>query len=135
MDGPYKKLAPRKDDQGVWRVGSRLLNFVPFTEDKKMPILLPYIHRVTDLVMVESHENRGAHSGHDGTLSQFRSSGFWTTRAGRLAKEAKNNCMECRLADHKTMDQVMGSIPEEVLVNPVAWGHCLSFRCQSKKNH
>ena len=67
--GRYRKLAPVCDDEGVWRVGSRLKNLVPFTVDKKMPVIIPPDHRITQLVM--QHAHRYSHSGHDGTLCQF----------------------------------------------------------------
>ena len=46
--GRYRKLAPVLDEEGVWRVGSRLRNFVPFTFDSKLPIIIPYNHRIID---------------------------------------------------------------------------------------
>ena len=45
--GRFRKLAPVKDQEGVWRVGSRLRNYVPFTEDSEMPKILPTNHRTT----------------------------------------------------------------------------------------
>ena len=62
--GRFRKLAPAKDDAGVWRVGARMQNHVPFTVDGKMPALLPPDHRLTTLVMEEVH--RFAHPGMDG---------------------------------------------------------------------
>ena len=53
--GRYRKLAPSVDKEGVWRVGSRLKNYVPFTLDRKLPALLPPEHRITS---------------HHGTISQ-----------------------------------------------------------------
>ena len=61
--GRYRKLAPTCDADGVWRVGSRLKSFVPFTEDKKMPVLLPQEHRATLLIMREAHQF--SHAGQD----------------------------------------------------------------------
>ena len=43
----YRKLAPMQDDDSVWRVGSRLRNFVPFTMDTKLPVIIPYNHKIT----------------------------------------------------------------------------------------
>ena len=120
--GSYRKLASSQDDDGVWRVGSRMRNYVPFTFDSKMPVIIPYHHRITKLVMREAHIF--SHPGQDGTLSRFRAKGYWTTRAGKLAKKVKYECVPCRKEDHATLQQPMGELPEERLYQLVAWGCC-----------
>ena len=120
--GRYRKLAPSCDGDGVWRVGSRLHNFVPFTSDKKMPVILPPDHRVTLLIMREAHQF--AHPGHDGTLSRFHYNGYWTVRAGHLARNVKKQCVPCRKVDRVAMSQAMGNIPEERFVDLKPWGYC-----------
>ncbi len=120
--GRFRKLAPVCDEQGVWRVGSRLKNFVPFTIDQKMPVIIPPDHRITLLIMRNAHQF--AHTGLDGTVSRFRINGFWTVRAGHLAKTVKNKCVDCRKVSRATETQAMGDIPEEVLKNLKAWGCC-----------
>ena len=82
--GRFRKLAPICDEEGVWRVGSRLKNFVPFTMDQKMPVIVPPDHRITLLIMRHAHQF--AHTGVDGTVSRFRMNGLWTVLAGHLAK-------------------------------------------------
>ena len=135
--GRFRKLAPTLDDDGVWRVGSRLRNFVPFTVDAKLPVMLPPYHRITFLIMRESHQY--CHAGQDGTLSRFRAEGFWTVRAGHLAKKAKTECVPCRKMNHETLQQPMGEIPAESLQEPVAWGFCQMdlfgpFHCRGDVN-
>lgn len=120
--GRYRKLAPVLDKEGVWRVGSRLRHFVPFTFDNKLPAILPPDSRVTLLVMEQSH--RFSHSGQDGTLSRFRSQGFWTVGGGHIAKKVKKSCVPCRKLDPKCLNQPMGEFPEDIMKNPVAWGRC-----------
>ena len=71
--GRYCKLAPVCDDDGVWRVGSRLRNFVPFTFDNKLPAILPHDSQLTALIMEDSHQF--CHGGQDSTLSRYRSEG------------------------------------------------------------
>ena len=39
--GRFRKLAPLQDDDGLYRVGSRMKHHVPFTHDKKLPVSLP----------------------------------------------------------------------------------------------
>ena len=120
--GRYRKLAPTVDVDGVWRVGSRLKNYVPFTFDGKLPILLAPNHRITLLVMQEAHQFN--HSGMDGTLGRFRALGFWTVRGGHLAKSIRESCFPCRKDNAKTLNQPMGDFPPEMLQDPKAWGFC-----------
>ena len=109
--GRFRKLAPICDEEGIWRVGSRIKNFVPFTVDNKMPIIIPPEHRITMLVMRDAHQF--SHAGQDGTLTRFWSNGFWTLRAGHLAKSISSKCVPCRKISNKTSSQTMGGIPPE----------------------
>ena len=121
VHGSYRRLSPFLDDSGIWRVGSRLRDFTPFTQDQVPPAFLPKDSRFTYLVMLKAHQKK--HSGVDETVAQFRMMGFWTTQANRLAKSIKGKCVTCRLLDKRPEGQVMGGIPKEQLVNPIAWGH------------
>ena len=134
----YRKLAPVVDEEGIWRVGSRLKHHVPFTLDHKSPALLPTGHRLTLLLMEDSH--RYSHSGLDGTLHRFRALGYWTVRAGNLAKKVKNSCVPCRKEGKKdTLKQRMGDFPAELFKDPKAWGFCQldlfgPFHCRGDVN-
>ena len=135
--GRFRKLAPSVDEDGVYRVGSRLKNHVPFTEDNLMPVLLPPEHRITTLVMEEAHQF--SHLGQDGTLGRFRASGYWTVRGGLLSKKVKQACIPCRKNSKITLKQVMGDFPAEMHTNPVAWGACQldlagPFKCRGDVN-
>ena len=118
--GRFRKLAPMEDSEGIFRVGGRLRNFVPFTFDGNLPAILPPDSRITLLIMQESHQYE--HTGQDGTLCRFRSQGFWTVGAGRIAKKVKKACIPCRKVDPKVLYQPMGEFAEDILKNPVAWG-------------
>ena len=120
--GRFRKLAPAKDDIGIWRVGNRIRSFVPFTEDSNIPVVLPSKHRMTYLIMIWCHNF--SHSGIDGTISRFHSQGYWTVRAGKLAKYVKNHCILCRRISKITISQPLGEIPFDRLNAPVAWGFC-----------
>ena len=74
VTGKFKRLAPFKDCDEIWRVGSRMREFTPFTEDNKPPALLPFGNRLTLLLMKDAHEKR--HSGVSDTVSQFRLLGY-----------------------------------------------------------
>ena len=121
VSGKFKRLSPFRSEDMVWRIGSRLREFTPFTEDNKPPALLPYGSRFTLLLMREAHEIR--HSGVVDTVAQFRLLGYWTSNAKRLARQVRNSCVTCRHLDHQPIQQIMGNVPKERLVNPIAWGH------------
>ena len=118
--GRFKKLAPTLDDDGVWRVGSRMKYRVPFTKDSKMPKILPTHHKVTLLIMQFSHAF--SHAGQDGTLSRFRLLGYWAVRAGVVAKKVKDHCVTCRKMFKILLEQPLGQYPDELFLNPIAWG-------------
>ena len=42
IHGKYRRLSPFEDKDGVWRIGHRLRDFVPFTKDRKPPMFVPY---------------------------------------------------------------------------------------------
>ena len=56
--------------EGLLRVGGRLVN-APFGDERKHPIILPYKHHVTDLIIKQCHENLG-HMGQESVLSSLR---------------------------------------------------------------
>ena len=64
ISGPIKKMSPYQDKFGVWRIGSRMREFTPFTKDHKHAILLPRDSRYTELLMVKAHGK-----GHVGVIT------------------------------------------------------------------
>ena len=135
--GRYRRLAPVLDEEGLWRVGSRVRHHVPFTFDNKLPILLPTSHIITLQIMRSAH--RYNHVAQDGTLCRFRMEGYWTVRAGFLAKKVAFDCVDCRKSSHRKIFQPMGEIPEDQLKQPFAWGHCQMdltgpFHCRGEVN-
>ena len=66
VDGRFRRLAPFRDTDNVWRVETRITDFVPFTDDNRPPALLPKESRLTHILMREAHEKR--HSGVSSTI-------------------------------------------------------------------
>jgi hypothetical protein len=118
--GPYRRLSPFEDESGIWRVGLRMEEFTPFTRDKKPPVILPTKLRLTYLLMLQAHQ-RG-HVGVNTTVVKFRQAGYWTPRAGMIARRIRKDCVTCRRLDSVTIKQRMGAVPRDRLVSPVAWG-------------
>ena len=65
-----QKLHPFLDDKGILRVGGRLEN-VLIKYEAKHPIVLPYRHHVTDLIISQHHQKTG-HLGQEYVLSSLR---------------------------------------------------------------
>ena len=135
--GRFRKLAPVVDEDGIWRVGSRMRNLVPFTVDSALPKIIPLHHKVTLLIMRDCHHF--CHAGQDGTLSRFRAMGFWCVKGGCLAKKVKTECVTCRKIEKITLSQPLGEFPMERLNEPVAWGYCQldlfgPFHCRGDVN-
>ena len=86
VHGKYRRLAVFEDEKGIWRVGSRLKEFTPFTVDQKPPVFLPRDSKLTTLLMEKAHRRK--HSGVEETVTQFRLQGYWTTQASKLAKKS-----------------------------------------------
>lgn len=120
--GRFRKLAPIKGEDGIWRVGSRMRNLVPFTIDATLPKILPRTHKLTQLIMRDCHNF--CHAGQDGTLCRFRAQGYWAVKAGCLAKKTKSDCIPCRKMDRIKLFQPLGEFTLERLKEPVAWGYC-----------
>ena len=62
-------------------------------------------------------------SGVQETVAQFRIQGYWTTQATKLAKIVRVSCITCWKLDKRPMEQEMGNLPKELLVNQMAWGN------------
>ena len=120
VEGKFKRLAPFLDSDAVWRVGKRMREYVPFTRDHRPPALLPKNHRMTWLLMLDAHGKR--HGGVSDTVATFRMMGYWVAHANDVAKAVRKSCVICRYLDHHPIGQLMGNLPSERLVEPVAWG-------------
>ncbi|PFX13875.1 hypothetical protein AWC38_SpisGene22013 [Stylophora pistillata] len=66
---PIRQLNPQTKE-GLLRVGGRLVN-APFGDERKHPIILPYKHHTTYLIMKPCHEKLG-HMGQESVLSSSR---------------------------------------------------------------
>lgn len=69
IHGPYKHMSPFEDEDGVWRVGSRMRDFTLFTQDNKPAIILPNNCPYTKLLMKRAHRN--GHIGAMATMTKF----------------------------------------------------------------
>ena len=102
----YKNLGVVKTAEGLWAVGARGSNKDSYHE---LPVLLPYKHKCSLLVMANAHEEAG-HVGRDATLAKCRQQ-FYMAHGVKLAKRVRERCSKCRVQDKNKLSQMMGKVP------------------------
>jgi len=122
--GKYSKLSLTQDDDGVWRVGSRLARNNPMMLAKQeLQILLPTNHAFTKLLMRQAHVDSG-HRGRDATLARFRHE-YWITQGAKVARSITNSCQLCLVREPKMLVQSMGELPVERLKPGPPFNHTM----------
>ena len=79
--------------EGLLRVGGRLAN-APVGYERKHPVIIPYKHHVTDLIIKQCHESLG-HMGQESVLSSLRET-FWIVKGSSAVRRVKRTCMNCQ---------------------------------------
>ena len=116
--GGYKRLCPRRCDDGIYVVGGRGQRWMEMSYNKHELVLLPYEHRFSRLYA--EHVHRRGHLGVLSTTSKIRSR-FWIVKLLRLVKCFKDNCIICRKLEKKLSEQIMGKLPIERLKPAPVW--------------
>lgn len=83
--------------------------------------------------------HRHSHFAQDGNLCRFRLEGYWTVKAGILAKKVASACVPCCKKNLRTLSQPLGLIPAEQFLQLIAWDHCQMdlfspFHCRGDVN-
>ena len=86
------KLHPQLD-KGILRVGGRLENAL-IKYEAKHPVILPYRHQVTDLIISEHHQKTG-HLGQEYVLSSLRQL-YWIIRGRSAVRRVISSCVPCK---------------------------------------
>ncbi|XP_022780505.1 uncharacterized protein LOC111321804 [Stylophora pistillata] len=108
-----RQLNPQ-NKEGLLRVGGRLVN-APFGDERKHPIILPYKHHVTDLIIKQCHENLG-HMGQESVLSSLIET-VWIVKGRSAMRRVLRRCMFCqRQKSACPWEQFMANLPEVRLV-------------------
>ena len=110
--GGYKRLCPRKREDGIYIVGHRVQNWIEVSYNKRRIILLPYSHHFSRLYTEYVHGM--GHLGVSATASKVRAK-YWIVKLHKLVKSIKSQCTTCIKIEKKTSEQIMGQLPEERL--------------------
>ena len=101
--------------EGLLRVEGRLVN-APLGDERKHPVILPYKHHVTDLIIKQCHENLG-HMGQESVLSSLRET-VWIVKGRSAVRRVLRRCMTCqRQRNACPGKQFMADLPEVRLVS------------------
>ena len=87
-------LEPTKDDDGVLRVGGRLVHSSIAT-DAKHPMILPRDHHVSELIVRHTHVHLAGHSGREFVLSVLRQR-FWIPKVRPVINRVQRMCVLCK---------------------------------------
>ncbi|XP_050294296.1 uncharacterized protein LOC126734641 [Anthonomus grandis grandis] len=108
---PSSKLStlnPFLDSDLLLRVGGRL-NHSKLTFNQKHPILIPYNHPFSKLVVTHEHI-RNLHPGTQATLSFVRQQ-FWPTNGKQLVKSVIRKCIICFKYNPRSLKAQMAALP------------------------
>ena len=84
------KLNPRIEN-GLLRAGGRI-GRAPLPYDLKHPVILPYKHHVTDLIIRDHHQRMG-HLGQESVLSSLRKK-YWILKRRSAVRRVLNKCSD-----------------------------------------
>lgn len=101
-------LHPFLDNNGILRIGGRLSN-ANLSYDQQHPIILPYKHKLTELIIINEHK-KNAHVGAQTLLSLIRLK-FWPIKGKNMVKKIVHSCLKCVKANPKPCSFLMGDLP------------------------
>ena len=104
-----QKLHPFLDDKGILRVGGRLENAL-IKYEAKHPIVLPYRHHVTDLIISQHHQKTG-HLGQEYVLSSLRQL-YWIIKGRSAVRRVISSCFLCKKLGAVRGEQLMADLPK-----------------------
>ena len=114
MPAFMRKLHPLMDEFGILRVGGRLENAL-ISYEAKHPVVLPYQHHVTDLIISQHHQITG-HLGQEYVLSSLRQH-YWVIKGRSAVRRVLNKCFRCKKLEAPRGEQLMANLPKERLMS------------------
>ena len=103
------KLNPRIEN-GLLPAGGRI-GRAPLPYELKHPVILPYKHHVTDLIISDHHQRMG-HLGQESVLSSLRKK-YWILKGRSTVRRMLNKCSDCQRRKAKQAEQFMAELPKE----------------------
>ncbi|XP_073943810.1 uncharacterized protein isoform X2 [Choristoneura fumiferana] len=114
-------LTPFLDSNDIIRVGGRLDNS-PYSYDQKHPALLCSKHHLTKIIF-ETQHIKLLHEGPQGLLANIRQQ-YYPLGGRNLAKLTVRKCIPCIRQKGKTVQPIMGQLPESRTKLEFPFLHC-----------
>ena len=108
------KLHPLLDEFGILRVGGRLENAL-ISYEAKHPVVLPYQHHVTNLIISQHHQIT-CHLGQEYVLSSLRQH-YWIIKGRSAVRRVLSKCFQCKKLEAPRGEQLMADLPKERLMS------------------
>ena len=102
-------LAPFLDKDMVLRVGGRLQE-ADIAYDIKHPILIPYSHPISNII-IDYYHKKSQHQGRHITSSAIRAAGFYLERERHAVRHFLGKCTMCRKLRGAPENQLMANLP------------------------
>ena len=109
--GQLWKLNPFVDQDGLLRVGGRLVNAEEDTSFR-FPIIIPK-KTVGTIRLIEWHHIQIEHRGKHTTVSRLREFGFWVVNAAKEVGAVTSCCVRCKWLRGRCGEQKMADLPLE----------------------
>lgn len=108
-------LNPFLDQQGILRVGGRLFHSQEIGINQRHPIILPYKHKLTYLIINAEHIKH-LHAGTQNLLSILRLT-YWPINGKNMVKRVLRTCIKCFRTKPNPTKFLMGNLPA-ARINP-----------------
>nr|CAI5861650.1 unnamed protein product [Callosobruchus analis] len=127
---PFRKLAVFIDSLGILRVGGRLQNS-ELSLDSKHPILLPMSHRLTDLIIEDTHQKH-LHPGFK-SLQYILLQRFWIFVTQSAIYRCLSRCIRCFKCKPKSYNPPMADLPASRVTQLKAFSNvCVDYAGPSR---
>eukprot|EP00079_Xenopus_tropicalis_P026785 XP_012820751.2 PREDICTED: uncharacterized protein LOC101731053 [Xenopus tropicalis] len=112
-DSVLKKLDPFIDENGLLRVGGRIMK-ATLEQEEKNPLIIPSNHHIASLLVLHYHQQT-RHQGRLFTEGALRAAGFWIVGAKKLVSSVIFKCVTCRKLRGMFQTQKMANLPADRL--------------------
>ena len=124
---PKSSIAPLYPfmDNGVIRVGGRLVHGYSMTDDQRFPLLVSHRSKLATLAINDAHK-RTLHGGPTATVAEMRRQ-IWVTQAMKKASACIKKCVTCFRFNSGPTQQLMGDLPSSRIEVPERAFSCVGL--------
>ena len=114
MPAFMRKLHLFLDEFGILRVGGHLENAL-ISYEAKHPLVIPYPHHVTELIISQHHQITG-HLGQEYVMSNLRQN-YWIIKGRSAVRAVLSTCFQCKKLETPRREQLMANLLKERLMS------------------